>query len=129
MTRTDLFVVGTLVVLLAIIAGLIGVPALQTALAPATASAEPGAGGTTEPGTYVEGAIGAPVSVSPLTARTQVDRDLVALVFSGLVRNGPGGTIVPDLAESWSVDPTGTVVDGRPARRRPLARRRAGHVR
>ena len=48
------------------------------------------------------------MSVSPLTARTQVDRDLVALVFSGLVRNGPGGTIVPDLAESWSVDPTGT---------------------
>jgi peptide/nickel transport system substrate-binding protein len=109
MTRTDSFLVGTLVVLLAIIAGLIGVPAIQTALAPVTASAPPGVEGTTEPGTYVEGAMGAPVSVSPLTARTQVDRDLVALVFSGLVRNGPGGTIVPDLAESWSVDPTGKV--------------------
>jgi peptide/nickel transport system substrate-binding protein len=107
MTRTDSFVVGTLVVLLAIIAGLIGVPAIQTALNPATASARPGAGGPTEPRAYVEGTIGAPVSVSPLTARTQVDRDLVALLFSGLVRNGPGGTIVPDLAESWSVDPTG----------------------
>ena len=109
MTRTDSFVVGTLVVLLAIVAGLIGVPALQTALAPVAATARPGVGGDVEPSTYVEGAIGAPVSVSPLTARTQVDRDLVALVFSGLVRNGPGGTIVPDLAESWSVDPTGRI--------------------
>ena len=109
MTRTDSFVVGTLVVLLAIVAGLIGVPALQTALAPVAATARPGVGGDAEPSTYVEGAIGAPVSVSPLTARTQVDRDLVALVFSGLVRNGPGGTIVPDLAESWSVDPTGRI--------------------
>ena len=36
-----------------------------------------------------------------------MDRDLVALLFSGLVRNGPGGTIVPDLAERWSVDKTG----------------------
>jgi peptide/nickel transport system substrate-binding protein len=107
MTRTDSFVVGTLVVLLAIVAGLIGVPAIQTALNPATATARPGVGGTPEPRDYVEGTIGAPVSVSPLTARTQVDRDLVALVFSGLVRNGPGGTIVPDLAESWSVDATG----------------------
>ena len=51
--------------------------------------------------------MGAAVSVSPLTARTQVDRDLVALVFAGLVRNGPGGTVVPDLAESWSVDDEG----------------------
>src|SRR5207344_1340889 len=42
-----------------------------------------------------------------LTARSQADRDLVALIFSGLVRNGPGGSIVPDLADSWSVDPTG----------------------
>ena len=31
----------------------------------------------------------------------------MALLFSGLVRNGPAGTIVPDLAERWSVDATG----------------------
>ena len=107
MTRIDSFVVGTLVVLLAVVAGLVGVPAIQTALGPVVSTARPGPG-SGEPRTYVEGSIGAPVSVSPLTARTQVDRDLVALVFSGLVRNGPGGTIVPDLAESWSVDPSGT---------------------
>ena len=56
---------------------------------------------------------GRPVSISPLTARTQADRDLVALIFSGLVRNGPGGTLVPDLARSWSVDPTGQGLDVR----------------
>ena len=56
----------------------------------------------------MEGTLGAPASVTPLTARTQVDRDLVALLFSGLVRNGPSGTIVADLAERWSVDAAGT---------------------
>ena len=108
MTRTDTFVVGILVVLLALVAGVIGAPALQPAVASPSASSDPGSSPlpvTTRP--YVEGVIGAPVSVSPLTARTQVDRDLVALTFSGLVRNGPSGTIVPDLARSWSVDDTG----------------------
>jgi peptide/nickel transport system substrate-binding protein len=103
-TRTDTFVVGTLVVLLAIIAGLVGAPAF----APAAASAVP----TVAPDPivsrpYREGVLGRPVSVSPLAARTQADRDLVALVFSGLVKDGPAGTLLPDLAESWTVDPTG----------------------
>lgn len=108
MTRTDTFVVGTLVVLLALVAGLIGVPALQSTTASGTPSPAPV--GSDDPGArpYVEGVVGQAVSVSPLTATTQVDRDLVALVFSGLVRNGPGGAIVPDLASHWSVDPTGT---------------------
>ena len=103
MTRTDTFVVGTLVLLLALVAGAIGVPAIQLASAPPSATPDPGASAPIEARPYVEGALGAPVSVTPLTARTQVDRDLVALVFSGLVRNGPDGTILPDLAERWSV--------------------------
>ena len=108
MTRTDTFVVGILVVLLALVAGVIGAPALQPAVATPSATADGGSSPlpvTARP--YVEGVIGAPVSVSPLTARTQVDRDLVALTFSGLVRNGPSGTIVPDLARSWTVDDAG----------------------
>ncbi|MGZ9277360.1 MAG: ABC transporter substrate-binding protein [Candidatus Limnocylindrales bacterium] len=108
MTRTDTFVVGALVVLLAIVAGLIGVPALQRASTAASATSTPRASAPLEAARpYVEGAVGAPTSVSPLTARTQVDRDLVGLVFSGLVRNGPGGTVVPDLAARWSVDASG----------------------
>ena len=107
MTRTDSFVVGTLVVLLAVIAGLVGVPSLlPTAAAVATPSPTLDSGPSRP---YREGVLGRPVSVSPLSAKTQADRDMVALVFSGLVRNGPAGTIVPDLAERWSVDPTGAV--------------------
>jgi peptide/nickel transport system substrate-binding protein len=106
LTRTDSFVVGALVVLFAILAGLVGAPALTpatTAVAP-TPSPDPI---VTRP--YREGVLGRPVSVSPLTARTQADRDLVALIFSGLVKNGPAGTLLPDLAESWTVDPTGAI--------------------
>ncbi len=105
MTRTDSFVVGTLVVLLALVAGLVGVPALSPTAARATAT--PYVPVAVVP--YREGVIGRPVSISPLTARSQADRDLVALIFSGLVRNGPGGTLVPDLAERWSVDAAGKV--------------------
>src|SRR5688500_4058787 len=108
MTRTDTFVVGTLVLVLALIAGLIGVPALQLSSSTSSFTPAPGASGpAAETRPYIEGALGAPVSVTPLTARTQVDRDLVALLFSGLLRNGPAGTIVPDLAERWSVDASG----------------------
>ena len=108
MTRTDTFVVGTLVLVLALVAALIGVPALQLSSSTSPLASTPGGSGPT-PVTrpYIEGALGAPVSVTPLTARTQVDRDLVALLFSGLVRNGPDGTLVPDLAERWSVDKSG----------------------
>ena len=102
MTRTDSFVVGTLVLLLAVVAGLIGAPAIRPATGTPSASPDLAPVPAVEARPYTEGVLGAPVSVSPLTARTQVDRDLVALVFAGLVRNGPGGTIVPGLAERWS---------------------------
>jgi peptide/nickel transport system substrate-binding protein len=104
LTRTDTVVVGTLLVVLALIAGLIGAPALTPAAATPAPPASPNAI-VVRP--YREGVVGHPVSVSPLSARTQADRDLVALVFSGLVKNGPAGTLLPDLAESWTVDPTG----------------------
>ena len=64
MTRIDAVVVGTLVVLLAVVAGLIGVPAFV----PSSASPSPTVDASGRPGTagpYVEGVLGAPVSVSP----------------------------------------------------------------
>jgi peptide/nickel transport system substrate-binding protein len=106
LTRTDTFVVGALVVLFAFIAGLVGVPAL---LPPASTPAPTVAPGLVVSRPYREGVVGHPTAISPLTARTQADRDLVALVFSGLVRNGPSGTLLPDLAESWTVDDTGGI--------------------
>lgn len=106
MTRSDTLIVGTLVVLFALIAGIVGAPAFMPAASTAAPSASP------DPivaRPYREGVVGHPVSISPLTARTQADRDLVALIFSGLVRNGPSGSLLPDLAESWSVDDTGAI--------------------
>ena len=106
MTRTDSVVVGTLVVLFALIAGLVGLPALAPAVSPGQSAGFTPGSPVARP--YREGVLGHPDSVSPLTARTQADRDLVALVFAGLVRNGPSGTIVADLAERWSSDASGT---------------------
>lgn len=104
MSRTDTIVVGVLVAVFVLVAGLAGAPALTPSAPTAapTASLE-----AIESRPYREGVVGRPVSVSPLSAWTQADRDLVALVFSGLVRNGPDGTLLPDLADSWTVDPTG----------------------
>src|ERR1035437_4695576 len=53
-------------------------------------------------GPYREGVVGHPSSVNPLTARSQADQDIVALVFRGLTKEGPDGTIVADLA-TWAV--------------------------
>jgi ABC-type transport system substrate-binding protein len=56
---------------------------------------------------YREGILGHPSSVNPLTARSQADRDLVALLFRGLVKEGPNGTLLPDLAVGWTVGDEG----------------------
>ena len=42
------------------------------------------------------------MSVNPLAAQTQADRDLVALVFEGLVTLDPAGAPRPALARSWT---------------------------
>src|SRR5262245_54939780 len=103
MNRIDHAVIGGLLVLLGAIAVLIGAPALL----PASPTATPGPTAPAADATpYREGVLGRPVAVNPLAARTQADRDLVALVFSGLVARGPDGSLIPDLASRWTVDPT-----------------------
>ena len=56
---------------------------------------------------YVEGIIGGAVSVSPFSAQSVAERQIVSLLFRGLVRLGPDDTLVGDLADHWSVDATG----------------------
>ncbi|HEX5014270.1 MAG TPA: ABC transporter substrate-binding protein [Candidatus Limnocylindrales bacterium] len=104
MNRIDHAVIGGLLVLLGAIAVLIGAPALMQASP--TATPQPTVP-TVADAPYREGVLGRPVAVNPLAARTQADRDLVALVFSGLVGRGPDGTLIPDLASRWTVDATG----------------------
>ena len=107
MTRTDRAVVGALTVVLLALTVAIGATNPPTS-APVTAGVSPSSStAPTGPRPYREGVLGRATSISPLTARTRADRDLVGLVFTGLVALGPKGTLVPGLATSWSSDKGG----------------------
>lgn len=58
-------------------------------------------------GSITEGIIGMPTLVNPVIAISDADKDLVALIYSGLMRRLPDGTFIPDLAESYTVSPDG----------------------
>lgn len=58
-------------------------------------------------GTVTEGLVGTPRFVNPVLATTRADRDVSALVYRGLMKIGPDGTLVPDLAESVTVSDDG----------------------
>lgn len=60
-------------------------------------------------GSLAEGIIGAPKFINPLLAVSDADQDLTALVYSGLMRRGPKGTLIPDLAQSYTVSSDGLV--------------------
>lgn len=59
-------------------------------------------------GTYIEGLIGSPNLINPLLASSDVDRDLVRLLFAGLMKFDEQGNVVPDLAASFTIDPEQT---------------------
>ncbi len=58
-------------------------------------------------GSLVEGVIGSPRFINPLLAISDADRDLTELVYSGLLRALPDGSLVPDLAGSYSASENG----------------------
>jgi len=61
-------------------------------------------------GTHIEGVIGQPRFINPIYANSDVDRDLVELLFSGLMKyKGEGLEIVPDLVEKYEVEQDGRV--------------------
>jgi len=61
-------------------------------------------------GTYIEGIAGRPSAINPIfSPYNDVDRDLVALVFTGLTRADETGTLRPDLATQWTISPDGLV--------------------
>jgi len=56
-----------------------------------------------EGGSLTEGVIGSPRFINPILAISDADRDLTALVYSGLLRITPEGEYISDLAKNWSV--------------------------
>ena len=58
-------------------------------------------------GELTEGVIGFPRHINPVIARTDTDRDITTLIYSGLVRKMPDGTFIPDLAEKVTVSEDG----------------------
>lgn len=73
------------------------------ALASTALSVEtPGRGGT-----YIEGVVGNPRFVNPILALSEADRDLTMLVYSGLLKANPDGTLSPDIAESYTISDDG----------------------
>lgn len=58
-------------------------------------------------GSLSEGIIGTPRFINPILAFSDTDQDLVALVYSGLMRKNLDGSLVPDLAEKYEVSPDG----------------------
>ncbi len=58
-------------------------------------------------GTLSEGLIGSPRFINPVLAISDSDRDLTALVYSGLLKATPSGDYVPNLAESYTISSDG----------------------
>ncbi len=58
-------------------------------------------------GSLTEGLIGTPRLINPILAVSETDKDLTALVYSGLMRATPDAGLIPDLAESHSVSDDG----------------------
>jgi peptide/nickel transport system substrate-binding protein len=58
-------------------------------------------------GTLAEGIIGTPRFVNPILDSSPADQDMTSLIYSGLMRKNPDGTIVPDLAEKYEVSKDG----------------------
>lgn len=58
-------------------------------------------------GTYKEILIGDAQYLNPILAKTDTDKTIVKLIYSGLIKIAPDGSIVPDLAKSWDISADG----------------------
>lgn len=62
-------------------------------------------------GEISEGIIGTPRFINPILAFSDADRDMVSLVYSGLMRKSGNGEVIPDLAEKVATSEDGLVYD------------------
>ena len=54
-------------------------------------------------GTIKEGIIDEPRHINPLLSQSDADRDLVRLIYSGLLKYNEKGKLIPDLAKSYEI--------------------------
>ena len=60
-------------------------------------------------GSLTEGEVGPARFINPILTVSQPDQDLTELVYSGLTRQLPDGSYVPDLASKYTVSTDGTI--------------------
>ncbi|MDO8436154.1 MAG: ABC transporter substrate-binding protein, partial [bacterium] len=66
----------------------------------------------TEGGSYVEGIVGSPRFINPVYAASfDTDRDLIELIYSGLMKYDGTGKIVPDLVKKYEISEDGRVYE------------------
>src|SRR3989344_783648 len=58
-------------------------------------------------GSVSEGIIGTARFINPVLAISSADQDMVSLIYSGLMRKNPDGTMTPDLAEKYQMSKDG----------------------
>ena len=65
-----------------------------------------------EGGVYTEGLVGSPRLINPAyTASSDTDRDLIELIYSGLIKYDENGKIIADLAEKYEILEDGKVYE------------------
>ena len=103
MTRRDHALVALALAALVAIAGamILVPPPPDAAVSPASPAPSPA------PRVLREGVVGTINTLDPLFARSRPELDVDALLFSGLTRLGPNGSVLPDLASSWSASRDG----------------------
>lgn len=58
-------------------------------------------------GAVSEGLVGTPRFINPILAFSDTDQSLATLIYSGLMRKSPDGTLIPDLAEKYEMSKDG----------------------
>jgi len=58
-------------------------------------------------GSISEGIVGTPRFINPALGFSDTDRDMMTLIYSGLMRKENSGRLIPDLAEKYEVSPDG----------------------
>lgn len=64
-------------------------------------------------GSFKEGMVGSPRFINPILSIGDTDKDLVEVIYSGLLKKDNDGNFVGDLANSFTVSEDGTIYDFR----------------